>query len=363
MAHAHHMTMETAVVTIESLIAGGRGRATLDGLQVFVPWTAPQDHVRVAIHTRHKNYAEAHVVEMITPGPDRVTPRCPVFGACGGCQWQHLSYDVQLTWKQRILQEQLERIGKITAPLVRHTIAAPSPWQYRSRIHLQVDATGHVGFYRAGTHEVVEFDECAIAAPELNAQLATAKERLRSHGHGRTLRLDSDDGFSQVNVAQNIRLQQLVRDGVAAYGGGAIAELYCGRGNLTFPIAEVAQSVVAADDDAQAIDFARRCASAQQIANVTFVCTSAARLLQRVQHDHIEGVIVDPPRRGAAEVIDMLQALHPRWIGYVSCDPATLARDVRALIAGGYRHVVSQPIDMFPQTFHIESLTWLERSG
>lgn len=357
------MNMTTHVVTIDALMAGGRGRVLVDGLQVFVPWVVPGDQVRIAIRKQHKNYAEAEVVELLHASSDRVTPRCPVFGACGGCQWQHLSYVAQLEWKHRILSEQLQRLAKIDAPTVLPTIPAPSPWNYRSRIHLQVDAAGHVGLYRAGTHDVVEFDECAIAAVALNARLAATKAQLRNGGHGRTMRLDSDDGFSQVNVEQNARLQAELRAGVAARGGGSVVELYCGRGNLTFPLAQVARCVVATDDDTKAIAYAQQMATSQRVENVTFECTSAERLLRRLlrNHDPVDGIILDPPRRGAAEVIASVLAMRPQWIGYVSCDPATLARDVRALIAGGYRHISSQPIDMFPQTFHIESLTWLAR--
>lgn len=359
------MTEPTHTVTIEALIAGGRGRAVLDGMQVFVPWTVPGDQVRIVIRRQHRGYCEAEVVEILQPSPARVTPPCPVFGVCGGCQWQHIAYATQVEWKQRIVQEQLRRLGGIAEATVLPIIPADTPWHYRSRIQLQVDAQQRIGFYRAGTHDVVEFAACAIADERLNARLVETKEQMRRDGKGRVLRLDDAEGFAQVNVEQNHKLRQLLREGVAARGGGAVVELYAGSGNLTFPIADVARSVLAVDDDARGIARGQQTAREKGLTHVTFVCTSAARLMQRLQEtaEPIDGVILDPPRRGAAEVMASLIALRPQWIGYVSCDPATLARDVKTLLAGGYRHISSQPIDMFPQTFHIESLTWLERSS
>lgn len=355
---------ETLKLTIHALVAGGRGLGKADGVPVFVPGSAPGDVVRVRVTRRHKSYCEAEIEEMIEPSPARVTPRCPVFDSCGGCQWQHLSYAAQIEWKQTILAEQLRRLGGIAEPNVLPTIEAKSPWNYRSRIQLQIDKSGRAGFYRRGSHDVIEFDECAIAAPAINERLAAAKEHLRKQGKGRHLRVDGGKGFSQVNPEQNEQLQQLVKEGVHAHGGGRVLELYCGNGNLTFPIAEVAETVIGVDDYAGAIRHAKSAAKRGAITNVEFHATSALRMLDEMLQDELEcdGVILDPPRRGAAEAIAALIELAPRWIGYISCDPATLARDLKSLLAAGYNHESSQPIDMFPQTFHIESLTWLNRS-
>lgn len=356
------MSEVTYTVTIEALSAGGRGRARLDGQQVFIPWTAPGDRVRITIRRQHRQYAEGEVVELLAPGPARVTPPCPVFGVCGGCQWQHLAYEAQVAWKRLILTEQLERLAGLDSPQVLPTVAADSPWHYRRRIRLHLDAQGRVGFYRAGTHEVVEFAACAIATAALNQQLPAVKEKIRREGNGRLVCEDNEAGFIQVNAEQNRRLQQLVQDGVQHYGGGTVVELYAGSGNLTFPLAAYLRSIVAVDEDAHSIARAQHRVREQRLAHVTFVCTAAAPFMRRLQqtHDRVDGVLLDPPRRGAAEVMTPLLAVRPRWIGYVSCDPATLARDVKTLVAEGYRHCSSQPIDMFPQTFHIESLTWLQ---
>lgn len=352
-------------LTIEKLVAGGAGVAFVDGRPIFIPGTVPGDRVRCRVVKDHRSYVQAEVEALLAPGADRAPPRCPVFGVCGGCQWQHVHYEAQCLWKQRILVEQLRRIAKIPAPRVEPTIPASSPWHYRSRIQLQRSATGLVGFYRAGSHDVVEFDRCDIADATINAKLAAAKEQLRTTGQGRHVRSDGVTGFAQVHPAQNLRLQQCVADGVAAHGGGVLLELYCGNGNLTMPMAAVAKSIVAIDDHAASIRQASALAKQQQMMHVTFHCTSAEQYVHRElptsagMTARFDGIILDPPRRGAPEVLNAIAQRKPQWIGYVSCDPATLARDVRTLITAGFRHELTQPIDMFPQTHHIESVTWL----
>lgn len=353
-----------AEVTICDLVAGGAGRAELEGRQLFVPLTVPGERVRVSIVRHHRDYLEGRLMAVLTPSSDRVVPRCPVFGDCGGCQWQHLRYEGQLRWKEEIMREQLRRIGRMGDVAVLPTIAADDPWHYRSRIQLHVDEAGHVGFFRAGTHEVVEFDHCSIADVRLNAQLETAKQRIRTTGAGRQLCVEATEGFRQVNPAQNARLQQLVAEGVAARAHATVLELYCGSGNFSFPLAAVAEHVVAVDDHRGAIAQTQQEVVRRRLSCLEFYCTSALRWLKRLLRDgtRLDGVLLDPPRRGAREILEPLLRVQPSWIGYISCNPATLARDLRILCDGGYRVESCQPIDMFPQTAHIESLTWLERS-
>ncbi|MBI4237036.1 MAG: class I SAM-dependent RNA methyltransferase [Deltaproteobacteria bacterium] len=350
-------------LTILDLIAGGRGRAELNGVQVFVDGAAPGDHAQVRITKQHAHYWEGVVETVLTPSSERTVPQCPAFGRCGGCQWQHLRYEAQVAWKQRILAEQLRWIGKLRDPVVLPTIPAPSPWHYRSRIKLQIDDAGRIGFFRAGTYEAVEFEHCWIADERINTQLAANKATLRASGRGRLVQsdADADGGFAQVNPAQNAQLQQLVVEGVRAHGGGRVLELYCGNGNLTFFLAGITTAIVGIETHAASIRQAQQQAAARGHPHLDFRCTAAHRFLRHAakQATRFDGILLDPPRRGAAEAIPGIIACAPRWIGYISCDPATLARDLRALIAAGYHHESSQPIDMFPQTFHIESVTWL----
>lgn len=359
--------LEEIEVSILALVAGGFGRAVHDGCQVFLPFVAPGDRVRAKIVRRHKSYIEAVPVEILEASAVRTKPRCPVFGECGGCQWQHMDYGTQVVWKREILEEQLVRLGGLREPRVLPTVAALKPWHYRQRIQLQLGDSGEVGFYRRDSKSVVEFEHCYIADEKLNDMLPAAREQLRTTGNGRHLRLDGVNGFAQVNAEQNVKMCDLLLRGISArkeLGVETVLELYCGSGNFSFPLTQVVGRVIAVDDHAESIELAQKRAFREGFDNLEFRATSAGKIVRRLslQGIKVNGVVLDPPRRGAAEVMADLLLLKPAWIAYISCDPATLARDVRTLCASGYKHESSQPIDMFPQTFHIESLTWLSLS-
>lgn len=347
-------------VTIEKLIHGGNGLATHEGRKLFVPFSAPGDVLEVELTAEHAGFAEARIVEVMQPSPSRVLPRCPVFGSCGGCQWQHISYEEQLAAKRAIVIEQLQRLGGIAAPEVLETLPSPNPWNYRNRIQLHVDAAGRVGYYRPRSREVVEFAECAIAEEAVNQELAARREEFAKRNRGVAIRASGGAGFSQVNSAQNERLASLLCEWLSAVPHASVLELYAGSGNFTRRLAAVAQSLVASEIDGRAVRAGQEALAAAGIRNVMFICMPAARAAKR----HAAGadaVVVDPPRKGFAEAIPAIIEAGPRSILAISCDPATLARDCRALIGAGYRFVRCQPVDMFPQTFHVESLTLLER--
>lgn len=347
-------------VTIEKLIHGGMGLATHEGRKLFVPFSAPGDVLEVELTAEHPGFAEARIVQIVQPGQGRVTPRCPVFGSCGGCQWQHLSYEEQLAAKRAIVIETLARLGGIDSPEVFPTLPSPNPWNYRNRIQLHVDAAGRVGYYRPRSKEVVEFAQCAIAEEAVNAELAARREEFAKRTRGVAIRAGGGSGFSQVNTAQNERLAALLRDWLAAIPHASVLELYAGSGNFTGHLAAVAQSVIASEIDGRAVRLGQEALTAAGVRNVMFICMPAARAAKR-HGAGVDAVVVDPPRKGFDEAIPAIIEAGPRSILAISCDPATLARDCRSLIAAGYRLVRCQPVDMFPQTFHIESLTLLER--
>jgi 23S rRNA (uracil1939-C5)-methyltransferase len=345
---------------IEKLIHGGAGLGVHEGKAIFVPFAAPGDVLEVEVTADHGRHAEARIVRIVEPAACRVDPPCPVFGSCGGCQWQHLSYEAQLLWKQRIAVEAIERIGRIASPDVAPTIPSPRQWHYRNRIQLHVSRDGRVGFYRPHTNEVVEFVECAIAEEALNLELAQRREEFRTRDRGVALRAGDGEGFTQVNTAQNAQLQVLVASWLADVPHEAVLELYAGAGNFTFAIARVAGRVFASDIDGRAIRAAQERQRAAGVCNVQFLCADAKRAAK--QHGReADAVFLDPPRKGAMEAIPAILDASPSAILYLSCDPATLARDVRSLVGGGYRLLRCQPVDMFPQTFHVESLSLLAR--
>jgi len=357
-------------ITIEKLVHGGSGMGQAEGKRIFVPYSAPGDILDVEVKADHGGFAEAEIASIAEPAPCRVEPRCPVFGACGGCQWQHLSYETQLEAKRGILKETLSRIGKIQNPEVMETLPSPKQWNYRNRIQLHVDSKGRVGFYRPRSKEVVEFDACAIADEGINALLRLRRKEIATRdrgiaicadGGGNPARLASKENcasggsFAQVNTGQNENLKGVVARWLGEVPHENVLELYAGSGNLTFPCAKVAGCIFASDVDARAIASARERQAALGICNVEFSCASAGKAAAKLR-GRCDAVLVDPPRKGCGEVIEHVTALKAASVLYVSCDPATLARDALSLARAGYRLERSLPIDMFPQTFHVESL-------
>ncbi|MFH1829707.1 MAG: class I SAM-dependent RNA methyltransferase [Pseudomonadota bacterium] len=344
---------------IEKLINGGNGMGVCDGKRIFVPYSAPKDVLEVEISSDHASYQEACIKKIIKPAPCRVKPLCPVFGKCGGCQWQHINYDEQLKWKQAILVETLERVGQISKPIVLETLASPKQWHYRNRMQLHVDSCGRVGYYRPRSKEVVEFESCFIADETLNRELVERRQGISKRSKGIALRTGTEESFSQVNASQNINLRKLLCDWLLDVPHSKVCELYAGSGNFTISIAQIADHVIASEIDKRAVKFAAEKMAGAGISNVNFACMPAEKAVN-LHAAHSDVVVIDPPRKGCAEVSTAIAKACPLSILYISCDPATLARDVKTLSEHGYRHVHTKPVDMFPQTFHIESLTLLK---
>lgn len=344
---------------IDKLVYGGAGVGEIDGKIIFVPFSAPGDVLDVEIANDHANYAEARISKIVEAAPCRVNPPCPVFGRCGGCQWQHISYEAQLEWKRLILVETLKRIGKIDA-VVLPTLPSPKQWNYRNRIQLHVDSRGRAGFYRPKSKEVVEFQKCLIAEEKLSERLNEIRESLKFRTKGIALRLEDGPSFSQINTGQNEQLKGVVVDWLKEIPHESVLELYAGAGNFTFSIASIAKKVVASDIDGKAIKFAKERQQEKGIQNVEFFSASAEDAVKQFQGS-CDAVVIDPPRKGCAEAIEAIVSVKPQSILYISCDPSTLARDIRTFGENGYKLCKSMPVDMFPQTYHIESVSILMR--
>jgi 23S rRNA (uracil1939-C5)-methyltransferase len=366
------------IITIDRLAFGGEGVGRSEGKVIFVPWTAPGDRVRVRVVSDHGRYERGEVVEILEPSPDRVEPPCPVFGRCGGCQWQHLKYETQLRMKEEIFKETLIRTGQIADPKIFPMVPAPDPWHYRSRIQLRVDGEGRIGFHAFKSHEVVPCDDCRIADPRLNAKLAeirasaerpTGPFELSLNGNGmlRTGVSSEEKVFSQVHPEQNKRLIQAVLD--FAFGNAEIAftrkktvvELYAGSGNFTFPIADRAGMVFAIEENPKAVAQGIERTEANGFSNIEWIGGTAEWGLKKLyrRKTMVDMLVLDPPRRGAKEILDLIPVIRPRLVVYVSCDPVTLARDLNLLVRRHYRLEKVLPVDMFPQTYHIESVAQL----
>ena len=336
-------------------------------------------------------------------------------GGCGGCQWQHIAYDAQLQFKADIVREQFARIGKLPNVPVRDALGMANPWHYRNNVQFQLDADGRLCFRALESHDLIRINECHIQHPLLDemfralefegADLAgimlragtqtgqkmlvlegreveppeieidepisiafqvpsgetvaligreTFEEKLR----GRAFRI-SPTSFFQVNTAMAERLVDLVERYLAPRADDVLLDAFGGVGTFGLLLVSQVARVIEIEENARAVEDVR--ANAADLPNVEFHVGRVEDVLPHLEA-HINIVVADPPRGGiAARALDALIACAPRAITYVSCDQATLARDARRLIEGGYRLVEVQPVDLFPQTYHIESVSRFER--
>ena len=357
-------------LTIDSLAYQGAGVGRHEGIVVFVPFAAPGDRVRVRVSADRGRYLEAELVEVLAPGPARVQAPCPHFGVCGGCQWQHVAYAAQLEAKRTIVADALRRIGG-TAASVQAVVPSPLPYRYRNRVRFHVDATGRAGFYRRGSHAVVEIASC----PLLDERLDGAIAGLRGGGPRGPAEVElavGDDGrvseaeglpFGQVNAAVNELLRRRLEtsvDGVfGAQAAISVLDLYCGDGNLSLPLAAPGRSVLGFDASPAAAGAAAARARALGVSAEFRAAAVSERLLRSLGRRRFELLIADPPRAGLAALARAVAALGAPLVALVSCAPPMLARDLRAFLAAGYRLDLVQPFDMFPQTFHVETLAVL----
>jgi 23S rRNA (uracil1939-C5)-methyltransferase len=420
---------------ITSLVHGGRGIGRHQGKAIFVPLVAPGDKVDCRVVKSKKRFAEAELIEVITPSSARRKPPCPYFGTCGGCQWQHLPYSEQLQWKGQNFSDQLVRSKVVKENSIKPIVASQAEWHYRNRVQLKVHSSDDgiaIGFYRHGSHNVVDIDHCLLVAPHIQEVLSLLREALQGKidaesveqidlacgddgrvrlllhaqpecceslrsqlqafaeglrlnvcmkfagqssvevicGEGNlTVNVDQPalglrygpGGFVQVNSSQNRVIVSNMIELLSLKGDERILDLFCGMGNFSLPLARRAGHVVGVEDFAPSINMARLNAEANQVRNVEFIVADASMIMTRFKNEALDLVVLDPPRTGNYEVVKQLLQLQPKRILYVSCDPATLARDLVPLVNGGYEVVHSQPFDLFPQTWHIESMTLLQK--
>ena len=381
-------------VTIESLAAGGEGVGRdASGRVVYVPFAAAGDRLRVRVVEQHARFARGEIEAVLAPGADRVAPRCPVFSSCGGCAWQHVGYPAQLAAKRAILHDALARIGGIEVPPIEF-VASPQPYGYRGRARVLVEG-GSVGFRMRRSHEVCAIAACPLLAPPLDAALADLAARapredgewelaLGSDGAVRTTPLGarartgervtvraageqievSGGVFLQANALLQGALAQSVLE--AAGQGGEVLELFAGAGFFTLGLARRFARVAAVESDAAAVaDLARNCAAAG-FRHVRVIEAPAEDVLAAARTHRLapDVVVLDPPRGGiGTRASERLARLPAQRIVHVSCDPATLARDLRVLVQRRWSLLRVIGFDLFPQTPHVEAIAVLERAG
>lgn len=407
-------------VTIDRLGFGGFAVARHDGLAVFVPFAAPGDRARVEVTEVEKNFVRARIVELVERGPQRVEPRCRHFGECGGCQFQHVDYELQVAAKSEFVRDALVRTGGFDwpQPVVVHRA---EPWGYRVRTQLKLVATSGVrddgthgrlrkherkelaaakaaasngappllGFHRALSHSVLDVHECPVLAPELERGIANVREALAALPRGDwPYQIDGACGRSGASWAPDLPglrkdlvehevsgyryliepesffqgnrhlVQQLVDGALGDERGGLAFDLYAGVGLFSLPLSRRFQRVVAVEDERRACTLGRVNAKTNGCDNVTYLRSTTEQFL-RDNKERPDLVLMDPPRLGAKPALPLLLRLRAPRLVYVSCDPQTLARDLRALVDGGYVVEQVEGYDMFPHTFHVEAVARL----
>lgn len=347
-------------LTIESLGNSGHGVGRVDNFVLFVPFSAPGDQLKVRITQKKKTYGEAEIHQLVVPGPSRVKAPCPAFETCGGCQWQHIKYSEQLVQKQQNVLATLERIGGFKNLQVLPTIASPQNFNYRSRVQVKAQG-GKVGFFKRKTQEIVDLPECLIVEENLNHELKIIREKeaLKPSKKVQTIELPlkkESTGFTQVNKGTNSLLQKALKETIS---GKTILDLYCGNGNFTGPLAEKNCRVFGVDSNTDAIKEAQK----YPAPHAQFVEGDCVKETQSLadQNQQFESILINPPRVGTSSKLwEPLSKLAPREIIIVSCNPSTLARDLKSLKNYlDFTIKLVQPFDMFPQTYHVEVLVHL----
>jgi 23S rRNA (uracil1939-C5)-methyltransferase len=397
-------TADIAEITIERVAYGGDGIGHLDNLVVFVPYTSDGDIVRIEISEVHKRYARGRLKAILSPSVHRVKPLCDDYTRCGGCCYQHIAYAHQLFWKEKQVMDAFVRIGKIPSPPLHPVIASPHPYHYRLKadfhVNTQKGKTPALGLMSGSSNRIVEINRCEIVDESINRLFEERKNELRS---GKSLppadrvtlwSVDGDendndenfdvttarmitrtvkdrrlmvpyDGFFQSNQYLISEMIDHVVTAAGLTGDETVIDGFCGSGLFSLFLAPLAKVVHGIEGDGRAIRAARGNMDRHGCHNVSLYQGDVGEVLGKTFSPlpiSVDVLIIDPPRIGCeGNLLEKAIRLGPKRIVYVSCNPTTQARDIHLLCAGGYRLKFLQPLDMFPQTAHIEVIALLTR--
>lgn len=391
----YHQEIELKIDALTNL---GHGVGRIDGWVVFVPFCLPGETVRARVFRNDKNCSHADLVEVLERSPDRVEPACPLFGTCGGCQYQHLSYESQLAWKTRQVRELLQHMAKIEFP-VNPCHGSPKLWNYRSKItpHFAPPRDGEIreiGFLAVGRRsQLVDVPQCPIAMDRINAALPALRQEVRDKAktfkRGSTLLIRAAGDHIETNpktvvteTVGDVAFDFLAGDFFqnnpfilpeftghvaekAKLGGTKyLVDAYCGSGLFALTLAKHFEQVAGVEVSETAAEAAARNAAKNGITNATFLAASAEAIFSQIDFPaHETAVVIDPPRKGCTrEFLDQLAAFGPARVVYVSCDPATQVRDLAIMQEQGFKLEDIQPFDLFPHTRHLECVMTLVRS-
>ena len=409
-------TPQELVLSPSLLVYGGEALGRLpDGRAVFIPFVLPGEKVHVQVVEEKRGHVRAGLVEILEPSPQRITPRCPHFTHCGGCHYQHMPYEMQLSAKADILRDQLQRIGGLQDVPIHPAVPSPEPFNYRNHIQFHLDPHGKLGFQAARSSQVIPISECHLPEASLNevwpqldleplpgleriglrlgvdeeiqlilesrdtelfefsveelplsavhlspagAVVLAGSEQLTLEILGRPF-LVSAASFFQVNTRVAEAMVRHILEILPLEPSSTLLDLYCGVGLFSAFLAPKVSRLVGIEiSPAACRDFAD---NLDEYNNVELYEAPVAEVLRQVDF-HPHAVLLDPPRSGIDHpALDALLAQQAKELVYISCDPATLARDARRLTATGYRLLQVTPFDLFPQTYHIESISLWEK--
>lgn len=389
---------------------GGEAVARRDGKAHFIAGAMPGEVIEASIVEDRGSWARAALVTVIEPSPLRREPPCIYADTCGGCQWQFTDSDTQRSWKTDIVRSQLEHLGRIESPVVHETLSVGPELGYRNRMDFHV-VDGLPGLYRSSTHDIVHLEQCPLLVPELQelygritdlegvtrltlrAGTRTGdlvaivegdvpesvsqwgvpvahKSRGRTtavHEKPRLSEIVSDvtfsiplDGFFQSNTPGAETLVQLVADTLEIQDGETLLDGYCGVGLFGATVGQQAERVIGLETSSEAVVAARNNLGKAGVTH-RIVAGSFTKDIESLD-EYWDVAVIDPPRKGLGpKGVDAVTSAMPRRIAYVSCDPASLSRDARMLLSNGYEFVEATPVDLFPQTYHVETVARFDR--
>jgi len=358
-------------VTIHDVAFGGEGVARVEDFVLFVPFVIVGEEVRVEITEIRKQFGRARLLRVLKPSPDRVEPPCRYFGDCGGCQYQHVDYPAQLRLKQKQIADLFQRIGGFARTVIEPVVPCPQPYGYRNRIMIRSQWDKfkqglNIGFIRHDNRLVADIEECKIAEPALNEQIQRVRAQPPPKGGLKVvLRVVPEgwdvprDSFFQNNFFLLPRLLEAVRERVRDSRVRNLVDAYCGVGFFAIELADQVEAYAGIEIDLLAVQAARHNAANHRRTNGEFLQGDVTKLLPELLKKFsadATAVLLDPPRVGCSLAnLELLRQTRPAQVILVSCHPATLARDLKVLCDDGVFELVRVvPLDMFPQTQHVE---------
>jgi len=380
-------------IEIESVVFGGDGVGRVDNFVVFVPFAAPGDKLEIEIVQRKKKFARGNILKIIKPSDERVTPLCRYYENCGGCCYQHINYESQLAIKKKQVVDAFEKIGGIAAPPVREMIASPQIYHYRGKaqLHAFKKADGvQFGFMDVSGGKVLDIERCEIVEETINEKIhALRASQARAHGAedkhtiwsgkssgGKESKetitrlvkskefLVPREGFFQANLYMTDNMVDEVCAAVKNEKISTLIDAYCGSGLFSVFLVSYVENIIGIERDASSVGCAEINASKSGAKNINIFQGDVEEILpgEFLSLEHkTDMVLLDPPRVGCSpSVLKSICSMRPRKIIYISCNPATQARDVKYLREQGYKLQSLLPLDMFPQTQHIEVIGVLE---